>query len=685
MKKLSLLALTLLVAQCAAPVRLDARGVPIESAAQHDARMQWWRDARFGMFIHWGLYSIPAGKWGSNDQHGEWIRETAQIPLEQYLPLQRQFDPAKYDARAWARMAQQAGMRYVVITSKHHDGFSLYDSALSDWDMGGTPSKRDLLGELKAACEAEGLRFCTYHSIMDWHHPDYLPRRGWEKRSSDGASFPRYVAHLNAQVAEIVERYQPAVMWFDGEWESTWTHELGVELYAHCRSLAPSMLVNNRVDVHRAGMAGFSQSTEAVGDFGTPEQEVPERGLPGVDWETCMTMNDHWGYCAADANWKSARECIRTLVDVASKGGNFLFNVGPRADGTFPPEAVERLAAIGAWMQRYGDAIHGTQASPLGALPFGRCTMRAIDGGTRLYLHVYDWPANGELVVPGLGNEPRGGAERRGDALIVRVPSQAPDADVSVVTLDIAGAPIVYQAPAIAAPTSLVVGSLDVAVHGGDGLELRATTDGSEPTTSSPLVRGPIRVTATTTVKARAFHAGRAVSAVTERTFTAVEPRRGAGEASATTPGVLIWLQDGDHERVPELPASMPVDVQGALYEHAEFALPDALRRERVAAAFYSEMYVPEPAAWVFELSSDDGSKLWIGDELVIDHDGLHGTSAKRGEVALGRGWHRVRATWFNKTGGAELVLRRAKAGEPLAPIHAEELRAFVPPSARRP
>jgi hypothetical protein len=213
---------------------------------------------------------------------------------------------------------------------------------------------------------------------------------------------------------------------------------------------------------------------------------------------------------------------------------------------------------------------------------------------------------------------------------------------------------------------------------------LRATTDGSEPGPSSPLVRGKIRLTATTTVKARAFHGGRAVSAVTERTFTAAEPIAGASAAHATTPGVLIWMQDGDHDRVPALPAAMPVNVQGDLYEYAEFALPQELRRERVAAAFYSEMYVPEAAAWVFELSSDDGSKLWIDDVLVIDHDGLHGTTAKRGELALGRGWHRVRATWFNKTGGAELQLRRAKAGEPLAPIHTEELRAFAPPVGQR-
>jgi len=692
MKKLTLAGLCLLATQCAAPARFDARGVPLETPQQRDARMEWWREARFGMFIHWGLYAIPAGKWGSHDQHGEWIRETARIPLEEYLPLQQQFDPRHYDARAWARLAKQAGMRYVVITSKHHDGFSLYDSALSDWDMGGTPSRRDLLGELQAACAAEGLRFCTYHSIMDWHHPDYLPRRGWEQRSAEGAQFPRFVEHLHAQVAEIVARYQPAVMWFDGEWESTWTHELGVQLYAHCRRLAPQMIVNNRVDVHRGGMAGFSQSSEAVGDFGTPEQEVPAQGLPGVDWETCMTMNDHWGWCAADANWKSLRTSIRTLVDVASKGGNFLFNVGPRADGTFPPEAIERLAGIGRWMDVNGAAIHGTQASPLGAPSFGRCTSRAIDGGTRLYLQVYDWPANGELLVPGLGNDARGAhvlatgapcaVERRGDALAVRVPAAAPDPDVSVVALDLVGAPIVYAAPTIEAPTSLVVGELEVRVSGGKGLELRVTTDGSVPTIESPIVRQLIRLTGSTTVKARAFHLGRAVSAVTERVFTAAEPTQGFDQPGSTTPGVLISAWPGDFDRLPPLPLAA-ADAAERI-SHAEFALPAALRREHVAATFQSMMYVPEAAAWVFELSSDDGSRLWIGDQLVIDHDGLHGTSAKQGELALGAGWHPVRVEWFNKGGGAELGLRRAKAGQPLTVVPTAALRAPAPPGSPR-
>ncbi|MGH7151985.1 MAG: alpha-L-fucosidase, partial [Planctomycetota bacterium] len=276
----------LLLASCANPPPGPS---PRASGSERDQRMDWWREARFGLFLHWGLYAIPGGEWKDATGHGEWIRDTARIPLEVYERLLPKFDPVGFDADAWARAARAAGMRYVVITSKHHDGFCLFDSEETEWDVASTPFGRDILGELAEACRRHGLRFCTYHSIMDWHHPDYLPRRTWETRAADGADFDRFERYLHSQVREIVERYHPAVMWFDGEWEPTWTHERGLRLFRLCRSLDPSMIVNNRVDVHRGGMAGFSRSEEAVGDFATTEQEIPATGLPGVDWETCMT------------------------------------------------------------------------------------------------------------------------------------------------------------------------------------------------------------------------------------------------------------------------------------------------------------------------------------------------------------------------------------------------------------
>jgi len=237
--------LFLLVALCGACSSSGDKGPPADPKAEQDRRMAWWREARFGMFIHWGLYAIPAGEWNGTTSYAEWIRDSAKIPLEEYEKLQAQFNPVKFDADAWAKLAADAGMKYLVITSKHHDGFGLFDSAQTGWDVGGTPFQRDILAELSAACERRGVRFCTYHSIMDWHHPDYLPRRPWESRPAEGADFERFEKYLGAQVTEVVQRYRPGVMWFDGEWENTWTHERGLALFDLCRKLDPAMFVNN--------------------------------------------------------------------------------------------------------------------------------------------------------------------------------------------------------------------------------------------------------------------------------------------------------------------------------------------------------------------------------------------------------------------------------------------------------
>jgi alpha-L-fucosidase len=232
---------------------------------------------------------------------------------------------------------------------------------------------------------------------MDWHHPDYLPRRAWDTRPESSANFDRYVSsYLKTQLKEIVDGYDPAVLWFDGEWENTWTHERGVDLYDYVRGLKPDILINNRVDKGRRGMEGLNREGAFKGDFGTPEQQIPANGLPGVDWESCMTMNDTWGFKANDHNWKSAAALIRNVVDTASKGGNFLLNVGPTAAGRIPDASIERLEAIGKWMAVNGDAIHGSSASPIGAVPWGRATRK----GATTYLHVFDWPSDGRLHVP---------------------------------------------------------------------------------------------------------------------------------------------------------------------------------------------------------------------------------------------------------------------------------------------
>jgi alpha-L-fucosidase len=371
-----------------------------EMKTEKDLRMQWWRESRFGMFIHWGLYAIPAGEWNEKKDYAEWILTQAQIPVEQYETFGPQFNPVQFNASEWVRMAKEAGMKYLVITSKHHDGFCLWDSDVSDYDvMDRTPFKRDILKELAVACKQQGLTLCFYYSIMDWHHPDYLPRRKWENRSSEGADYPRYISYMKAQLKELVAGYDPAVLWFDGEWEDTWTHEEGLKLYDYVRSLKPEIIINNRVDKGRHGMQGTYNASRFAGDFGTPEQEIPPTGLD-YDWESCMTMNRHWGWNKHDKTFKSSEDLIHKLVDIASKGGNYLLNIGPKPDGTFPQESIERLKQIGQWMYVNGESIYGTTASPFPGLSWGRCTKRIDDNKVILYLHVFDWPTEGKLRIP---------------------------------------------------------------------------------------------------------------------------------------------------------------------------------------------------------------------------------------------------------------------------------------------
>lgn len=415
-----------------------------------ERRMKWWREARFGMFIHWGLYAVLAGEWNGKTtpkKIGEWIMHDLQIPLPEYEKLVAQFNPVKYDAREWVRTAKDAGMKYIVITSKHHDGFALWDSKVSDYDVMATPYGRDLLKPLAAECRRQGLRFCTYHSIMDWHHPDYLPRRKWDTRPANTANFDRYVSYLKVQLKEIVANYNPGVMWFDGEWEETWTHERGVDLYNYVRSLNPDIIINNRVDKGRRGMQGLTKEGNFKGDFGTPEQEIPPQGLPGVDWESCMTMNDTWGYRKDDHNWKSAETLIRNLIDIASKGGNFLLNVGPTAEGLIPGPSVERLAEMGRWMKTNGEAIYATTASPIGKPAWGRCTQKP----GKLYLHVFEWPSDGKLLLPIANQVTRARLLAAPGTMLkltkieqgvtIQLPPSAPDRTASVIAVEIKGAP----------------------------------------------------------------------------------------------------------------------------------------------------------------------------------------------------------------------------------------------------
>ena len=426
-----------------------------ETKAQRDDRMHWWREARFGMFIHWGLYAVPAGEYNGkrSDRIGEWIMEWGNIPRAEYEKFTADFNPVKFNAKEWVSIARNAGMKYIVITSKHHDGFAMYDSKVSNYDIvDATPYHRDPIKELAAEAKKQGLVFCFYYSILDWHYPAaYVDAPGKDPTAGNRTTKLKpggkeeYLKYMKAQLRELVTNYDPGVLWFDGEWQDWWTEEDGKQLYEYVRSLKPSIIINNRVGRGREGMKGLSKTDQTyAGDFGTPEQQIPPNGLPGVDWESCMTMNTTWGFKSYDDKWKSPEVIIRNLIDIASKGGNYLLNVGPTKEGLIPAPSVERLAAVGRWMKVNGESIYGTTASPFTTQPeFGRVTSKP----SKLYLHVFNWPSDGNLVVPAIGKPVKRAyllsaskqsltVSQTSGGLSVKLPASAPDPIATVVVLE---------------------------------------------------------------------------------------------------------------------------------------------------------------------------------------------------------------------------------------------------------
>jgi alpha-L-fucosidase len=424
-----------------------AQQPPVESKEARDARMKWWREARFGMFIHWGVYSVPAGTYKGQQIKGigEWIMLRAKIPLAEYKQFARQFNPVKYDPDAWAALAQEAGMKYIVITSKHHDGFALFDSKVTDWDVvDATPYGKDLIRPLAEAARRRGLKFGLYYSeAQDWTHPGgaksgYKDGDGWDPAHK--GSFDKYLDQIAVpQVREILANYKPDILWWDTPHLMTPER---AKKFLPLLAPYPAIITNNRLG---GGVKG---------DTDTPEQRIPATGIPGRDWETCMTMNNTWGYKSYDNNWKSTETLIRNLVDIASKGGNYLLNVGPTSEGLIPQPSVERLKAIGQWMKTNGESIYGTTASPCPRPAWGRITTKTVGQGadlagqTTLYLHVFDWPASGELAVPIsnrvkacflLADRSRQFQTTSGDkGLTVKLTGDAPDKICSVVVLQIA-------------------------------------------------------------------------------------------------------------------------------------------------------------------------------------------------------------------------------------------------------
>ncbi len=445
-----------------------ANETPDESAR----RTEWWREAKFGMFIHWGIYALPADSTDLNGkkQIAEWYFFNKQKQVKDYEKFAAEFNPVKFDARKWVETAKNAGMKYIVITSKHHDGFCMFDTKLTDYCVTkATPWRHDPMKDLAAECRRQGLRLCFYHSIMDWHHPDYLPRRPWEKdtRPAAGANLDRYLDYMKGELGELLTNYGPiGILWWDGGWEHNAEELHSYEVNAMVRSLQPGIIINDRNKLSE--------------DYSTPEQDIPANALPGGRlWETCMTVNDTWGYAKNDTNWKSAEDLTRKLIDIASKGGNFLLNVGPTAEGEFPAAINERLAKIGAWMKVNGESIYRTTKSPFRKLPFeGRVTAK----GNVLYLEVFKWPAAGltlndlETLVTGArslaGGErlPVKSAEANGSKVLRIGKPKVLDPVATVVALELSGPPKVSEANLAATPGvkgKFVLGAGDGEIHGG--------------------------------------------------------------------------------------------------------------------------------------------------------------------------------------------------------------------------
>jgi alpha-L-fucosidase len=359
-------------------------------------RTRWWRDGRFGMFIHFGTYSHLEGEYQRPDgticRNAEWIQLRCGIPWPEYEQFARQFNPSSFSAAAIVRAAKDAGQRYIVITAKHHDGYAMWPTAQNSWDLRDHSSfdrSRDILAELAAESRAQGVRLGLYYSIWDWHDPD--------ARST--TNFGRYRTRMFNQLTELVRNYDPALLWFDGDWPTSnppnpWTRRDGEDLEQHLRTLKPSLLINNRISM-RSGDASTRRVVD--GDFGTPEQSIPSAPVIGQPWESCMTINGHWGYARYDTNWKSATTLSRNLLDIAGRGGNYLLNVGPDRLGRIPTPSVDRLRAMGSWLNSNGQgaAVYSAGHTGLVADPSWGAISRA---GDKLYASVYSWPAAGTAL-----------------------------------------------------------------------------------------------------------------------------------------------------------------------------------------------------------------------------------------------------------------------------------------------
>jgi len=408
----------------------------------HAQALKEFQDMRFGMFIHWGPVSLRG-------EEISWSRGR-EIPVEEYDQLYKRFNPVHFNAAEWVGAAKAAGMKYLVITSRHHDGFSLWDSRYSDYDMASTPYGKGILKALADECKKQGIKFGTYYSICDWYRPDYPvaypdPNYSFNKeKQMDAATreqMDQYITFMKNQLGELIGEYDPFVIWFDGEWEWAWTHEMGMDMYAYLRGLKNDLLINNRVDKGREGMEDKARDSRYAGDFATPEQHIGTFDRLWA-WETCMTIGEQWAWKPGD-HLKSRKECIHTLLHTIGGDGNLLFNVGPMPDGRIEARQLDILKEMGTWITENQEAVYGTRGGPYKPSE----TLVSTHKDNRIFLYLLQHPGkNLTLPLPeGVGiqsasfllNGTTLPFTQSTSSLTLRLPATLPDESATVVVLEL--------------------------------------------------------------------------------------------------------------------------------------------------------------------------------------------------------------------------------------------------------
>ena len=441
-----------------------------ESTEQdRDTRLKWWREGKFGMFVHWGVYSTTGGLYNGKKlpNSAEWMMNRGKIPIAEYEKYAEDFNPVDFNAEQFVGLAKKTGMKYIVITAKHHDGFAMFGSKANKFNVvDQTPFGRDIMKELADECQKQGIKFGFYYSqAQDWHHPGGFGN-SWDKTLKKVSSDEYVNQKAVPEVKQLLTEYGPiGIFWWDTPRKMT---KESFDALHSLTKLQADVITNDRL------------GEDYPGDYKTFERHIPDRGPVGKDWEVCQPISGSWGYKIGDESWKSSKTLIRNLIDISHKGGNYLLNVSPTGKGTLLPPAMERLSEIGKWIDVNGESIYGTTGSPLENLEWGRCTKKVDGEQTTLYLHVFDWPSDGKLTVSGLKNQIQeaklldGGAvlqtQSADDGVVVSLPAEPSNEYASVVVLKVDGVlEVVATLPMVGSKESLTLTADKAFVHNNEG------------------------------------------------------------------------------------------------------------------------------------------------------------------------------------------------------------------------